>query len=86
MSEFGGGTDVQQTRVIAVVMITVRPGSAKKRPLAHSKKAPEGANVVRKLGFMNIATNETRFRAVYLMRHHLPVFLISHYQDDATLG
>ena len=61
-------------------------GSAKKRPLAHSKKAPEGANVVRKLGFMNIATNETRFRAVYLMRHHLPVFLISHYQDDATLG
>ena len=59
---------------------------AKKRPLAHSKKAPEGANVVRKLGFMNIATNETRFRAVYLMRHHLPVFLISHYQDDATLG
>jgi hypothetical protein len=35
MSDFGGGADVQQIRVIAVVMITVLLGSARMR---HSQK------------------------------------------------
>jgi len=38
MSEFGGGTDVQQIRIIAVVMITVLPEPAKMR---HSKNCSE---------------------------------------------
>jgi hypothetical protein len=39
MSEFGGKADVQQIRVIALMMITVLPGSATKR---HSLPSCEG--------------------------------------------
>ena len=37
MSEFGGRTDVQQTRVIAVVVITVLLSSARKRHRENTK-------------------------------------------------
>jgi len=42
MSGFGGGTDVQQTRVITVVIITVLPLSAIFGHTAQCKTAPKG--------------------------------------------
>jgi hypothetical protein len=45
MSEFGDRTDVQQIRTIALVMITVLPGSANNRPLAQCKMTTEAAAV-----------------------------------------
>jgi hypothetical protein len=46
MSEFGGRADVQQIRVIAVVMNAVLLNSAKRRPLATNENGPEGPSLL----------------------------------------
>ena len=46
MSEFGGGADVQQIRVIAPVVITVLLGSANKGPTAQTQNGDPKAAAV----------------------------------------
>jgi hypothetical protein len=60
MSEFGGRADVQQIPLLALVMITVLPSSARRRPLATNKngdpKATADDIVVPGYAFLRRAT------------------------------